>query len=149
MAVCLCSRRPCSPSRALHCPAPSHGALSARFHGLGTPARRDLLPLFPWQALCSSRAPGRSPWWLPVLPVYRASSLVDARWPCSTSPIAALQFQLAARRALRCCPCARAARRPLCSRIARSFLVCRAHEFHLLPQACRVPAPSSLLSQAR
>eukprot|EP00267_Zea_mays_P051669 XP_020404652.1 uncharacterized protein LOC109944338 [Zea mays] len=107
MVVCLCSRRPCSPSRALHCLAPSHGALSARFHGRGTPARRALLPLFPWPALCSSRAPGRSPWWPPVLPVYRASSLVDARWPCSTSPIAALQFQLAARRALRCCPCAR------------------------------------------
>jgi hypothetical protein len=31
----------------------------------------------------------------------RASSLVDVRWPCFTSPIAALQFQLAARRAQR------------------------------------------------
>jgi hypothetical protein len=39
--------------------------------------------------------------------------------------------------------------RALCARAARSFFVCRAHEFYLLATACRAPAPSSLLSQAR
>nr|ACF83465.1 unknown [Zea mays] len=119
----------------------------------GSSLRAAVLQLGPAQLASTQRSSAR-----PFFPCTRALRLPARRLLLSRAPwwlsrlICGRHLQLAGISSLRAAHALLAPAagcRALCACSAHSFFVCRAHEFYLLATACRAPALSSLLSQAR